>query len=201
MRMSQELSRKQLLKQYMENRLRWLQTLPEHPRKAQLADLRRGVGHAPGELPELWGAFLQEIPEKLQGKNDEDTPTKAEQAIYLALTLYALHQQGQTVSMYKEGEGLGKAARLLVPSGQEPGESSIQKRFNMLATATQMPEISHHLRGMIQLLRANGIPLDYVQLAADLYDLQIPEAIPCVRLRWGRDFYYDRKADQGETNE
>ena len=199
--MSQELSRKQLLKQYMENRLRWLQTLPEHPRKAQLADLRRGVGHAPGELPELWGAFLQEIPEKLQGKNDEDTPTKAEQAIYLALTLYALHQQGQTVSMYKEGEGLGKAARLLVPSGQEPGESSIQKRFNMLATATQMPEISHHLRGMIQLLRANGIPLDYVQLAADLYDLQIPEAIPCVRLRWGRDFYYDRKADQGETNE
>lgn len=201
MRMSQELSRKQLLKQYMENRLRWLQTLPEHPRKAQLADLRRGVGHAPGELPELWGAFLQEIPEKLQGKNDEDTPTKAEQAIYLALTLYALHQQGQTVSMYKEGEGLGKAARLLVPSGQEPGESSIQKRFNMLATATQMPEISHHLRGMIQLLRANGIPLDYVQLAADLYDLQIPEAIPCVRLRWGRDFYYDRKADQDETNE
>lgn len=97
--------------------------------------------------------------------------------------------------MHREGEGLGKAARLLVPPGQDPGESNIQKRFNALATAAQMPEISHHLRGMIQLLRAGGIPLDYVQLACDLYDLQFPDAMPHVRLRWGQDFYHDPKED------
>ena len=157
----QRLQQLQQLQRYVAVRLHWLQTLPDHPRKAQLAGLRRGVGRTPGELPELWGAFLQDMPEELQSTTGN--PTYAEWAIYLALTLYALHQQGQTSPMHKEGEGLGKAARLLVPPGQDPGESSIQKRFNALATATQMPEISHHLRGMIQLLRAGGIPLDYVQ--------------------------------------
>ena len=39
-----------------------LQKMPDHPRKAALAELRRGVGHVPGELPELWGSFLQEMP-------------------------------------------------------------------------------------------------------------------------------------------
>ena len=28
--------------------------------KAMLANLRRGIGKTPGELPELWGAFLNE---------------------------------------------------------------------------------------------------------------------------------------------
>ena len=27
--------------------------------KAMLANLRRGIGKTPGELPELWGAFLK----------------------------------------------------------------------------------------------------------------------------------------------
>lgn len=187
------MTQRQQLQQYVAARLRWLQTLPEHPRKAQLANLRRGVGRVPGDLPELWGAFLQDMPEELQSSTG--SPTPAEWAIYLSLTLYALHQQGQTSPMHKEGEGLGKAARLLVPPGQDPGESNIQKRFNALATAAQMPEISYHLRGMIQLLRAGGIPLDYVRLACDLYDLQFPDAMPHVRLRWGQDFYHDPKED------
>ena len=191
------MTQRQQLQRYVAARLRWLQTLPEHPRKAQLADLRRGVGRTPGELPELWGAFLQDMPEELQSTTGNPTP--AEWAIYLALTLYALHQQGQISPMHKEGEGLGKAARQLVPPGQDPGESSIQKRFNALATATQMPEISHHLRGMIQLLRAGGIPLDYVQLAGDLYDLQFPDAMPRVRLRWGQDFYHAPKEENTEN--
>lgn len=193
------MTQKQQLLRYVASRLRWLQNLPEHPRKAQLADLRRGVGRAPGDLPELWGAFLQEMPEELQSPTG--AATGAEWAIYLTLTLYALHQQGQTSPMHKQGEGLGKAARLLVPPGQEPGESSIQKRFNALATATQMPELSHHLRGIVQLLRAGGIPLDYIQLAADLYDWNFSAAAVRVRLRWGQEFYADPKnADDAQTD-
>ena len=181
------------LTSYVSGRLRALEQLPEHPQKAALANLRRGVGAAPGEMPELWGFFLEELPPEMESR--DGVPTRGEWAVYLAMTLYALHQQGQTSPMHKEGEGLGKAARLLVPPGQDPGESSIQKRFNALATAAQMPEISHHLRGMIQLLRAGGIPLDYVQLAGDLYDLQFPDAMPRVRLRWGQDFYHEPKED------
>lgn len=71
------------------------------------------------------------------------------------------------------------------------------RRFNALATAEEITEISHHLRGMIQLLSAakdGGIPLDYPQLAADLYELQYTDPryaqTPAnVRLRWGQDLY------------
>ncbi len=168
--------------------LRRLQVLPEPQRRAELAELRRGVGRQPGDLPALWGALLADMPEQLQGSNG---PSKAEWAVYTALTLFALHQQGEAgVSMNQPGRTLGGAVRQLAKktsAGQDWTESSVLRRFNALATADSMPEVSHHLRGMIQLLRREGIPLDYPQLAEDLYQYQVVDGAPNVRLRWGRD--------------
>ena len=134
--------------------LRRLQVLPEPQRRAELAELRRGVGRQPGDLPALWGALLADMPEQLQGSNG---PSKAEWAVYTALTLFALHQQGEAgVSMNQPGRTLGGAVRQLAEktaAGQDWTESSVLRRFNALATADSMPEVSHHLRGMIQLLR------------------------------------------------
>lgn len=171
--------------------LRRLQVLPEPQRRAELAELRRGVGHQPGDLPALWGSFLEQIPEPLRGS---DGPSAAEWAVYTALTLFALHQQGEAgVSVNQPGRTLGGAVRQLAVSSVAPGqdwtESSVLRRFNALATADSMPEVSHHLRGMIQLLRREGIPLDYPQLAVDLYQYQFVDGAPNVRLRWGRDLY------------
>ena len=90
-----------------------MQNLPEPQWRAELAELRRGVGRQPGELPALWGSFLAEMPEELRGT---DGPSKAEWAIYLALTLYALHQQGANRaegSMNQPGKTLGGAVRRL----------------------------------------------------------------------------------------
>ena len=39
------------VKLYAAQRLHWLWTLPDNQRRAELAKLRRGVGHAPGDLP------------------------------------------------------------------------------------------------------------------------------------------------------
>ena len=182
--------------------LRRLQVLPEPRRRAELAELRRGVGRQPGDLPALWGALLADMPEQLQGSNG---PSKAEWAVYTALTLFALHQQGEAgVSMNQPGRTLGGAVRQLAEktaAGQDWTASSALRRFNALATAEEITEISHHLRGMIQLLSAakdGGIPLDYPQLAADLYELQCTDPryaqTPAnVRLRWGQDLYRDPK--------
>lgn len=52
-----------------------------------------------------------------------------------------------------------------------------------------MKELSHHMRGMVQLLRSKNIPLDYPALAEDLFWYQQPEHQAQVRLRWGQDFY------------
>ena len=184
------MSKEEQIKKYVSRQLNWIQNLPEHPQKAELANLRRGVGKVPGELPELWGSFLQEMPDELKSRTD--IPTAAEWAIYLALTLYALHQQGhslQTDNMYRPKMPFGRAVRWLVAPNMKPWESSIQKRFNALATASQPQKYSQHLRGIIQLMRTAGIPLDYPQLAADLFYLQMPYSAARVCLRWGQDFY------------
>ena len=134
--------------------------------------------------------------------------------VYLALTLYALHQQSNdTVCVSQLGCTLGRAVRRLaeqtVASGQDWTESSILRRFNALATAEEITEISHHLRGMIQLLRAakpDSIPLDYPQLAVDLYGLQcdapqLAQLPANIRLRWGQDLYRYEKNESSETQE
>ena len=108
---------------------------------------------------------------------------------------------------------LGRAVRRLteqtVASGPDWTESSILRRFNALATAEEITEISHHLRGMIQLLRAakpDSIPLDYPQLAVDLYGLQcdapqLAQLPANIRLRWGQDLYRYEKNESSETQE
>ena len=149
-------SRTQAIRGYVDGKIQWLWGLPENQRRAELAKLRRGIGHAPGELPDLWGSLLQGMPASFYGTNG---PSHEEWAVYLALTLYALHQQSNdTVCVSQLGCTLGRAVRRLaeqtVASGQDWTESSILRRFNALATAEEITEISHHLRGMIQLLRA-----------------------------------------------
>ena len=193
---------------YVAGQLSRLWSLPKPQRRARLAELRRGVGHQPGDLPTLWGSFLQELPKELWGRETAAEecrePSEAEWAVYLALTLYAVHQQGNDRPMNCPGNTLGRAVRQLAErnsAGQDWTEASVLRRFNALATAEEITEISHHLRGMIQLLSAakdGGIPLDYPQLAADLYELQCTDPryaqIPAnVRLRWGQDLYRDPK--------
>ena len=78
--------------------------------KAALANLRRGIGHLPGELPQLWGEFLLDLPEEMHGWDGH--PSQAEWAVYTALTLFALHQQGHELPvdpMYREGSRFGSA--------------------------------------------------------------------------------------------
>lgn len=160
-----------------------------------LAELRRGIGKEPGEMPQLWGYYLHSMPEEFYGETE---PSRAEWAVYVALTLFALHQQGknpQTEPMQKDGQSIGKALSYLVHS--EDDLERITRRFNIIATASSVEELFHYMRSAIQLLRGEHIGLDYAKLAGDIYCFQFPELISNVRLRWGQDFYR-RKLDEGK---
>lgn len=190
--------RKQAVAAYMRNRLGELRADSNESRvRAQLANLRRGIGRKPGDMPELWGMLFAEMPEEMLSQNGQ--PTHEEWAIYTALTLYALHQQGSKISeqnMHEEGKSenrLGRAVARLVKD-EENDRDRIARRLNAFATADDMLTAAHHLRGLIQLLRAEGIPLDYVHLAENLYDFQNPDFRPSVRLEWGQDFYDKSRA-------
>ena len=161
--------------------------------RATLAKLRRGIGKAPGSMPEIWGITMDGMPEELVAKGD--SPTYGEWAVHTVLTLYALHQQGKDIKsqcMNMEGAALGASLKKLIKD--EADEIRVKRRFDAAATSDDLSEFAHHLRGLVQLLKAQGIPLDYPALAEDLYRFQFPEARDSVRLNWGRSFYRMAKA-------
>lgn len=171
--------------------------------KAALANLRSGVGCVPGGKPGLWGEYLLNMPEEMYSPSGE--PSYAEWAVYTALTLFALHQQGKepdSECMNAEGQPLGRAAARLVRD--EEDRPRIWRRFGAVASAEDMAELTVYLRALVQLLRAEGIGLDYPRLAADLFDYQHSSRRDRVRLRWGQDFYRWMEKDDpqdGQTPE
>lgn len=165
--------------------------------KAQLAQLRRGVGKSPGELPELWGAFLKNMPKELMGKDGK--PSYAEWAVYITLTLFALHQQGHSDPMNEGGEEnrLGQAMRKLVRSAED--EENIRRKLSITARSADMAELSYHLKTLVRLLGYDDIRLDYVDLAKDLYWFQFENHADRIRLKWGQDFYrFTETKDNGK---
>ncbi|QGT99545.1 hypothetical protein SYNTR_0952 [Candidatus Syntrophocurvum alkaliphilum] len=167
--------------------------------RATLAKLRRGIGNEPGSMPELWDITLNGLDESLTSK--DGAPTRGEWAVHTALTLYALHQQGadmQQNAMSKDKNTLGTSLRKLIKN--EEDEIRVKRRFDAAATSDSLAEFSHHLRGLIQLLKSQDIPLDYPELAKDLYLFQFPEARDSVRLRWGREFYRIKSNVEGDGN-
>jgi CRISPR system Cascade subunit CasB len=155
--------------------------------RATLAKLRRGIGKEPGSLPELWSITLEGLPLEMLG--EKNSPTHGERAVYTALTLFALHQQGKDLKnqcMSKEREFLGYAVRKLV---DKSNEEAVSRRFHAAAMADSFEALVWHLRGLISLLRSKEIPLDYPALTQDLYWYQIHDMRDGIRLNWGRDFY------------
>jgi CRISPR system Cascade subunit CasB len=155
--------------------------------KAMLAKLRRGVGKSPGEVPEVWEVTLENLPEALEGRGGE--PSYAEWAIHISLTLYALHQQGKSEMANRPGVPFGAAVSRLIDSRGD-NASAVKRRFDAVITAKNIDELSHHARGIIQMLKAKDVGFDYPRFAQDLYGLQFShEKRRTVCLQWGRDFY------------
>ncbi|WP_300268175.1 type I-E CRISPR-associated protein Cse2/CasB [Microbacterium sp.] len=153
-----------------------------------LAQLRRGVGTEFGHNFTLMGIALDGVNDDLTAPRaaEAEGPSPEERAFFAALTLYATHQQShRDKSMHQSGYSVGRSSRML---SSRYNVESTRARFTALGTAVTWDETLHHARGLIQQLRAAGVPLDYAAFARDLFDIQTGHA-DRVRLRWGRAFY------------
>jgi len=179
--------------EFIKSKLYWLsEKANEAEARATLAKLRRGIGKAPGCLPELWDITLNGLPEGMF--SNDDVPSYGEWAVHTAMTLYAMHQQGKDIKkqcMDKEGEYFGSVVRKLVKNDED--EQRVKRRFDAAATSSSIEEFSHHLRGLVQMLKSKDLPLDYSKLTEDLYWFQIPAMRDSIRLRWGQDYYRVRR--------
>lgn len=168
--------------------------------RGMMAVMRRGVGKYPGEIPELWGMIFNNMPDELFESGEIIFPEReasyVEWAVYTALTLYALHQQGNEKLMHSENVSIGKAASMLVKD--EDDEERICRRLGLVVTAASPKDLAYHLRGLIRLLSDQAIAIDYARLAKELYLMNYEESSRNVKLAWGRDFYNRKKAKKTE---
>jgi len=157
--------------------------------KASLAKLRRAAGKSVEECPDVWEITLLNAPRWGQCK----------EVLHTVLTLYALHKQGNNSSMSDEKTGFGTAVAKLIDSETKNVES-IRRRFNLVATSQEFSELSYHARGLIQMLRAKNIPMDYVRFALDLNWIMQPDYAGKIRLKWGEQFYGNMPIEAATKN-
>ncbi|MFJ4406824.1 type I-E CRISPR-associated protein Cse2/CasB [Streptomyces sp. NPDC088910] len=160
---------------------------------ATVARLRRGVGRPAYDVQDLWGLTGTEelalvIAESATGTVQRPDEERADEALNMAVTLWALHQQShRDTDTHVPGYGLGRSVRLLmvpaavrtvggpapaspVPVPSEPEiDEVIRRRFVRVGTATTLDVLAQRLREIVLLLRKNSIPLDYALLADQLY--------------------------------
>ena len=157
--------------------------------KAALAKLRSGVGRNPAECPEVWGYYLEQMPEELIGKGSNIAA--GEMAVYTALTLFALHQRGiDPVShpMHVSGSNdPGSAIARLIE--KESDKTRFTRQFNHLIGFDNMEDAAHHIQHMIGMLARERIPMDYAALAGKFFAMQYPSEIDKIRMEWGKSFY------------
>lgn len=197
---------------FMENKLEYISEISDQGEgKAYLAKLRKGIGHSPGEVPELMGILLIDMPEEFisEGKG----VSKEEWACYTALTLFAMHQQGNDVKknpMNIDQKGVSIVKRTSIGTAmrnyvlREEDSNTMDRmafRLQALGTSKDMKELSYHMKSIIQLLKTEEIPLNYPRLAVDVYEYQFQERQADVRLKWGQDFYRDVKHENIKKEE
>ncbi|MBW5424305.1 type I-E CRISPR-associated protein Cse2/CasB [Streptomyces sp. BG9H] len=206
---------------------------------AALARLRRGVGKAVHEAPESWGNDGLEELSAIRAERDsvpvaepedgvsakyystdqrrwsEQRELAEEKAVFLTITLWALHQQSiRDANMHAHDWGLGRSVRHLA-QGRLGTEAShitlsdaelteklnepLRKRFVRIGTSTSLEMLGTRLRTVVLLLRGARIPLDYARLADQLTAWQDIARQAEVRRTWGRDFHLSsRRSSRSE---
>ena len=138
--------------------------------RAVLANLRNSIGKPITQTVGAWAFIFDKIPEEFQGQYEN--PSREENAILIALQMYALHQQGNDVSVNissidNRWKNIGDSLRSLRFLDDGKG---IDRRFNAMITASGFEEIIYHLRQLIKILKSKSEQkINYAKLAEDLY--------------------------------
>ncbi len=164
--------------------------------KAILAKLRHSVGKPLGEATDIWPILFDNLPEEFLGS--DRSASDEELVIMTALQFYAIHQQGNKVSIFNDEEkykNIGYSLRQLHIGERQ---ISVDRRFNAMITASTFDELVYHLRHFIKLLKSktSDTRVNYAKLADDLYWF-LKGYRENVRLAWAREYYKnDYKGDE-----
>lgn len=174
--------------------------------KADLAALRNATDFTSPQATAIWSLIFSSIPEeeknndnlsKFFGKNGK--VSRSEQAIFVALKMYALYQRGideRNVYGKKDSEsGLTffQALNKVRQSKNDDEKKPLDRRVNNLFRSTSVEPIFNSLIQLQKLLKSEDyvFTIDYSVLAKDIYKLQFNyESMRQIVLKWGQEYFY-----------
>lgn len=177
-------------------------TLEMSATKAMLARLRNSIGRDISQTVGVWQEVFAEMP--LEFLSPDGVVTKEESAVFTALQLYALHQQGSSASVnahdLESEENVENISNKWMNIGYSLSElrtgedaPSIDRRFNAMITSATFQEMAVHLRHLISIFKSkSSAKINYAKLAEDLFWFQNGKQEQ-IRLRWGQSYYRNKK--------
>lgn len=170
--------------------------------KAILANLRNSIGRPISQSIDVWRIMYEYLPEDFLGSTSK--MTYEEISILNTLQLYALYMQaGQEKNEQKQElsnfDNMGYSLRVL---RQSDNHISMDRRFNIMITATSYDEFIHHLRQMIKLLKKYPTTdINFPLLSQDLYSFLLGYGED-IRIKWSRKYYSNNKNNEkGELSD
>ncbi|SHF58435.1 type I-E CRISPR-associated protein Cse2/CasB [Streptoalloteichus hindustanus] len=157
----------------------------QRPPGEDLAVLRSGLGRPAGTVFAVVPFYTSPIDDHAARRGEVSAEQAAE---HVALALFGLHQQGQDSPMHKPGLSVGRALRRLRQSGRF-AEEALDRRVTATVNATSVSSFAYRLRGLVDQLRSQGIPLDYDLLLKDVLDWHHADGRQRVRRRWGLAYF------------
>ena len=180
--------------------------------KASLAALRSATNFTSPQATMIWPLIFSSFSEEETKDNEKNNRSKfhnffgqngqvsySEQAIFIALKMYALYQRGiDERNVYEKEDGKDgltffQALNRVRQSKSDDEKKSLDRRVNNLFRSTSTEPIFNSLIQLQKLLKSENdtLSIDYVQLARDIYSLQFDyESMRRVVLKWGQEYFY-----------
>jgi len=159
-----------------------LEEMVKREDRAALAALRRGLGTALGEAPEMYRYVVPWV--------GSDAPRWTEDAYYLVAALFAVHQQSWHAGEGQSGAtNLGASLRFL----QHKTESDSAERRFVAMLNSHRDDLPDHLRHSIGLLHSNDVLVDWLQLLRDIQSWGRPGNT--IQRAWARAFWRGREEE------
>lgn len=153
----------------------YLESLRED--RGALAALRRGLGHPPGAVADMYRYVVPWLP--------NDAPPWKEAPYYLVAALFAYHPaQGGTGDM---GNHFAQARN------PQDDNTSLERRFTTLLTA-HPDDLDVYLRQAVSFLKSKDVPVNWRRLFYDLRGWGHPGRY--VQKRWAGSFWGKRKPEE-----
>lgn len=167
-----------------------------NPDKAVLASVRSASSITSQRAQKVWPILMANLPSDLLSKSGR--PTRAETAIYSAIRLYAIHQQGKDSIVCgnsltidpKDGVTLFEALANLRRNADI--RVALDRRIQPLLETTNIDSVINSITHLVAILKANNgtQKIDYPRLAKDLYWFQSNfKRANEVRLLWGQQYF------------